>query len=701
MTFSPTSVAVIGASASEHKVGHMVLKNLVEQGFEGDIYPINPKGGEILGKTVYTSLTEIEGDVNMAIVITPAPTVTAVAKECGEKGVQWLVVITAGFSEVHTDEGKQMEDELVKVCNEYEMNLIGPNCLGVLRMSSKMNGSFAKELPPTGNIALVSQSGAMAVALMDAAPAENLGFSLVLSIGNKAQMDECDYLELCLEDEETKVIGMYLESIKNGRRFLEVASRVTKQKPVVILKSGVSEHGGEAAASHTGALAGSDAAIEAACVQTGIHRANTAQELLGLLKALSAQPPLLSPRIAIITNAGGPGILATDAAEALGLQMPAMSDSTMERLKEALPASAGLVNPIDVIGDATTDRYKAAIEACGDDPQIDGIAVLLTPQVMTPCSEIAKVVVEESKTNRLLPIVTSFMGGESVAEAETILAEGGVPNFPTPERVMKALAALRADGSGFGLGSGSLSRPGPGPDSTKILGGQSGLLSEEKTSQLLKLYNLPIPNQDVAKTPEEAITIAKEIGFPVIAKISSPQIIHKTDVGGIIGNLQSEEDVANAFEEIMRNVACHFDIGDNSNVQRATCERATVNGILIQKFLPVGSEFIVGGLRDPSFGPMVMVGLGGIYTELFKDTSFRIAPISEEEGYRMLQELTAWKLLLGMRGAAQSDIDGLVQIVVAVSNLMHECPQVKEMDFNPVLVGEEGVIVADAKIVVS
>lgn len=683
--FEPLSIAVVGASASEHKVGHMVLRNLVEQGYEGDLYPINPKGGEILGKEVYTSVAEVPENIEMAVIVTPAPTVCAVAEECGKKGVQWLVVITAGFSEVHTEEGKSMEDELVEICAKHSMHLVGPNCLGVLRPSIKMNASFAKELPADGTIALVSQSGAMAVAIMDASPALHLGYSLVLSIGNKSAMDACDYLELCEKDKKTKVIGLYLENIADGKRFLEVAKRVATQKHVVLLKSGVSEHGKEAASSHTGALAGSDSAIDAACELTGIHRAHTFQDFMSLLQTLSAQPPLLSENIIVITNAGGPGILATDGAEAAGLSMPHLTDATLEKLKPHLPAAAGLVNPIDVIGDATTERYRAALDICNEDPNIDGIVVLLTPQVMTPCTEIAKAIVEVQKQSRLMPIVTSFMGGESVREAKDILASGGIPNFASPERAVHAIATLREKKPKAVLQSAKDSAR--AKKATSIIGKSTGLLSEDTTKELLAIYDIPLPKQGLASTPAEARKIAEEIGYPVIAKISSPQILHKTDVGGIKANLKNEEDVSLAFEEISINVG-------------AKMPEAEVRGVLIQKFLPIGSEFIIGGLRDSSFGPMVMVGLGGIYTELFRDTSFRMAPITEEESYRMLQELRSWDLLLGMRGKQQSDIEGVATALASVSALMYECPQITELDFNPILVSSEGVIFADSKVVV-
>ncbi|MDP7069443.1 MAG: CoA-binding protein, partial [Candidatus Peribacteraceae bacterium] len=389
--FEPTSIAVVGASATEGKVGHDILNNLLTQGYSGSIYPINPKHDEILGTKAYKSVKDINEDIDLAIVVVPANIVPNVLEECVDKSIQNVVIISAGFSETGTEEGKQLEEQIVKIATSPTPNaqrpipnLIGPNCLGLIRPKIKMNASFAKELPPEGGIALVSQSGAMTVGMMDAAEQVGIGFSLIASIGNKTTMDECDLLKLCSEDESTTVIGLYLESISDGKKFLETARAITPRKPIVLLKAGVSEHGKKAAASHTGALAGTDAAIDAVCAQAGIHRAITMEHCFDLLEVLTTQPHLLSSNIAIITNAGGPGILATDAAEIVRLHLPTLEPRTEDPLNKALPKAANTGNPIDVIGDATTDRYIAALQAVGDDSNIDGVCVLLTPQVMTP-----------------------------------------------------------------------------------------------------------------------------------------------------------------------------------------------------------------------------------------------------------------------------------------------------------------------------
>ena len=682
----PSSIAVIGASSTEGKVGHDILKNLLTQGYEGEVYPINPKSDEILGKKAYPSVSDVEGAIDLAIVVIPAKFVPDVLEECAAENIKNIVIISAGFSEVHTKEGDALEEKVKTIGEKHNLRIVGPNCLGILRPTSKMNASFAKELPEAGSVALVSQSGAMAVAVMDASNELGIGYSTIASIGNKTTMDECDFLELCEKDEDTKVVGLYLESIKDGKRFLDTAMRVSDSLHIVLLKSGVSEHGKEAAASHTGALAGSDAAIDAMCSQAGIHRAQKMEEFLDLLEMLSTQPPLLSPNIAVITNAGGPGILATDAAEKSGLVLPALTERTATPLKEALPKAASTGNPIDVIGDADADRYRAALTACGDDPNIDGICVMLTPQVMTPCEEVAQAIVHWNTAYPLMPITTSFMGDDSVGTARQIVQKNGIPSFETPERAIEALSALLPSTKEKKSTKSIQTNDLRATRAAEILEGHTGLITQATTEELFKLYDIHVPPQKLAQTATEAVEIAEDIGFPVVAKISSPQILHKTDVGGIKANLQTKEEVEEAFDLIM----------DNVKKQKPDAE---IRGVLIQDYLPAGNEFIIGTTPDPSFGHLIMVGLGGIYTELLEDTSFRIPPVSEKDTYHMLQELSAWKVLLGARGGKRLDIEGLSTLLEKISAIVIECPQIKDIDMNPVLVSPDGVIIADAKIV--
>lgn len=715
---NPRSVAVIGASADERKVGHMILKNLLtpfggvyperirgaqgRQGFAGNVYPVNPKDGEILGKKTHRTIGEIEGTVDLAVIVTPAETVPSLLEECGKKKVPWVIVISAGFGEAG-EEGRQREEELRTIAKRYDIRLVGPNCLGVMRPSLRMNASFGNVLSPAGNVALLSQSGALGEAFIDRAGSLGLGLSLFISMGNKAALDECDYLELCAEDPETKVIGLYLESITNGRRFLELARRIGVAKPIVLLKAGTTAKGGKAVSSHTGAMAGSDAAVTALCIQGGIRRAASAEHFLDLLRTLSTQPPLASPAIAVITNAGGPGVLAADACEREGLLLPALSPDHEAALKKALPTTASVGNPIDVLGDALADRFEAALRTAAQDPAVDGALVIVTPQVMTPTREIAEKVVLIRTSHPLFPIVTAFMGGAGVEDAVTFLQQHGVPNFTSPEVAVKMLAALQP----HPRPSLSYLTPTPSPlrrrgvhslqlraltvrktGKERVLGGEVGLLDEVLTTKLLSLYNLPLPLGRVAKTAEEAVTIAREIGFPVTAKISSKDILHKTDVGGVRINLMTEKDVTKAWKDILTNV-------------KEKAPKAHVAGLLIQQSLPPGSEFIVGAVADPGVGHLVMAGLGGVYTELFKDASFRIAPVTAEEAYRMLAELRGWKILMGMRGKPQLNVDALAAMIAQVSLLVTECPAITEIDLNPVLVGEEELTILDAKVVVS
>lgn len=690
----PTSVAVVGASSEPGKVGHEVLRNLLE-GFRGTVTAVNPKHQAVLGVRCVASVMDIEPRPDLVVVAVPAPFVEAVIRDCAKVGIPTVVIISAGFRELGTEEGKVREKVIQEIATEGGMQLVGPNCLGVLLPHVGANASFARNLPTPGNVALLSQSGAMAVALLDALEEwKSLGMSFVVSMGNKAVMEECDFLEIALEDRRTEVVGLYLESITNGRRFLEVAGRVAKGKPVVLLKSGVSAEGARAAASHTGSLAGSDAAVEAACRQAGVLRCRTSEEFLDTLLVLSSSSSLAGNRIVILTNAGGPGILASDAMRAEGLQLSTLAPATQERLRSVLPASASVGNPVDVVGDADAKRYADALEALRRDPEVDGLVVVLTPQVMTQVEETAKLLSTVKGGRRLLPIAAAFLGGSSVRAGVEVLRSSGVPSYPSPERAVRALARLWraqvARKEQEQRAAPAVRRRSVGQRSTAtkgIMHRRSGLLSEEIVADLFTLYHIPMPRSALARDPEEAVRMAEEIGFPVVLKVSSPDIVHKTDVGGIRANLVSVPSVREAFEQIQESVA-----------ERAPS--AGVRGILVQRFLPLGQEFIVGAVRDPTFGHLLMVGWGGIYTEVFRDRTFRIAPLLERDAYAMLQELRAWEVLLGARTGKRSDIDALAGLLLKISELVTDAPEISDLDLNPVFVSEKGVVVADAKVIV-
>lgn len=684
--FQPESVAVIGASADAHKVGHLLLRNLLTQGYKGRVFAVNPKGGEILNAAVFPTISAIPAPVDLAVIVTPAVTVPALARECGEKGVKALVIISSGFREAGVD-GQAIEEELKRIVDHFKMPLIGPNSLGFMRPGIGLNASFAPHLPQAGSVALISQSGALGDAFIDRSASIGLKLSLFVSLGNKVSMDECALLELCERDQATKVIGLYLEGIVDGPRFLALAGRISRTKPIILLKGGITDKGRQAASSHTGALAGSDAAIEAICEQAGILRARSTRQFLDLLRTLSEQPPLLSDRIAIITNAGGPGVLAADAAEREGLTLPALTPAHAAALQKHLPPSSCVKNPIDVLGDALADRYEHALRTAVRDRNMDGALVILTPQIMTPATQIAQAVVRISGEHPLFPVLCCFMGGDGVREAVSFLHAHGIPNFSCPESAMHIFASLRRTPAPVATHKKVSFHGGRAADASRLLRtANHGLLSEARTRELFTLYRLPLPQGQVATTADEAEQVARKIGYPVTAKVSSKDILHKMDVGGVIVHLVSDAQVRAAFTEIMSNV-------------RSKAPKAHVDGVLIQQFLPPGSEFIVGALKDETAGNLVMAGLGGIYTELFKDTSFRVAPVSAEQGYAMLLQLKSRQLLFGIRGKPQLDIDALAKLISTVSRMAVECPRITAIDLNPVLVTEDDWVILDAKVV--
>lgn len=682
---SPRSVAVIGASSDEKKVGHQILNNLLAQGFKGSIYPVNPKGGEIMGKAAFESIADIPFPVDLAIIVTPAATVEALLCACGEKGVPSVIVISAGFAETGA-EGRALQEKLVTIAKKYEIALVGPNCLGLMCPGIGLNASFGVAMPPAGTVALLSQSGALGDAFVDRAEMIGLGLSFFASMGNKAAMDECDFLELCAKDPETRVIGLYVESITNGRRFLRLCKKIGIQKPIALLKAGTTERGRKAVSSHTGALAGSDAAVNAICAQAGIWRAGSSQEFLDLLRTLSTQPSLPSPRIAIITNAGGPGVLAADAAERRGLILASITPKHEKELSALLPHAASIKNPFDVLGDALADRFEAALSAMQKDPNIDGAVVVLTPQSMTPVEEIAQTIVRAKERHTLFPFVTCFMGGSHVQKGIDILHKNGIPNFSCPERAMRAMRSLLKKEKKPIIAEPTIDSRRAAKAKRILAGTGSGLLSENTTAKLFALYDLPLPHGEVATTEDKAVAIAEKIGYPVTAKVSAKDILHKTDVGGVRVNLTDEKQLRSAFADILKNAKKHV-------------PKAHISGVLIQQFLPPGSEFIVGALKDESVGHLVMAGLGGIYTELFQDAVFRVAPLTAEEVYPLLAEMKSWKLLLGLRGKPALAIDQLAALIARVSLLVTECPSIREIDLNPIVVREKELVILDAKVV--
>jgi acetyl coenzyme A synthetase (ADP forming)-like protein len=689
--FRPRSVAIIGASRTPGKVGHILTKNVIESGFPGGIYPINPKADEILGKRCYPSITEISDEVDLAVVSIPSNYVLQVAEECGEKGVKALIVISAGFKEIGR-EGALLEEGLVKIGKKHGMRIQGPNCLGIIDTSTPLNLTFAAGMPREGKIGFVSQSGALGTAVLDWILKEEIGFHSFVSLGNKGDLDEVDFIEAMGQDNDISVILLYLESIEEGRRFLDVASRVAEEKPVIILKGGTSTAGARAAGSHTGALVGSFLAYKTAFDKAGVILAESVKELFNYGLAFTEQPAPKSEGIAIVTNAGGPGILATDLSEKLGLRLSGLSSETQSQLREFLPPAAATGNPVDVLGDAKADRYAYAVEKVLRDGHVNAVVVILTPQAMTESMATAEGLVEANRRFSGKPMVAVFMGGESVEEARGYLKRNGIPCYDFPDEAIKTVSALYAYAR-------FLKEPENPPVRFRDVDPQRVreildsvrkdrrvvLLSNE-AAEVVEAYGISVPEARVAKTAEEAAEYAEELGYPVVLRIVSPDILHKTDVGGVVLNLKTGNEVMNAYDGILTGVARFM-------------PRARIHGVLVYHMVPKGREMIIGMSQDVQFGPLVMFGLGGIYVNFLKDVSFRLAPLSEPEAREMMEETKAFTLLKGMRGEPPSDIEALKNTILRVGQLVWDFPEIVEMDINPVIVygWGEGCIALDVK----
>ncbi len=681
--FQPQSVAVIGASTNATKLGHAVVANLIDGGFLQDgraIYPINPKASEILGLKAYPSVLDVEDSIDLAIIVIPYPHVPQALRICGEKGIQSVIVISAGFREAGM-EGLERERELVEIARSYGLRLIGPNCLGVIDTFTPLNASFSAGMPPQGPMAFMSQSGALGTAILDWAQAGRLGLSKFVSLGNKADVDEVDLLRAWADDETSKVILCYIEGLPDGQEFIRVARQVSKHKPIVALKSGVTQAGSRAVSSHTGSLAGSEQAYEAAFRQAGVVRAGSLQDLFDYALAFAYLPPLQGDRIAIITNAGGPGILATDALEQADLQLARFDVECIQALEQFLPDAASAANPVDVLGDARADRYRFALERVLADPHVDGVLVILTPQAMTEIPETAEVIGELARKADV-PVIACFMGEARVEEGTRILERYRVPNFGFPERAAQVFAAMSRY---------RRYRQEPIPTYERFDTDQAAVraIFDEVLSQgrvaigdaearaILQAYGLAIPESELASTPEEAVEIAGRIGYPVVLKVASPDILHKTDVGGVRVGLESPADVRDAFDLI------------TYRAQRYLPE-ARLWGCLVQKMVPQGLEILIGMNRDPQFGPLVTFGLGGIYVEILKDVTFRVAPFSRQEAQAMLSEIRTRALLDGMRGNPPVDKQALLEALLRIGQLVTDFPEIAELDINPFMVYEEG-----------
>ncbi|MHB1296483.1 MAG: acetate--CoA ligase alpha subunit [Anaerolineae bacterium] len=680
MFFKPRSVAVVGASENPGKLGYQVLSHVIDSGFPGDIYPINPKAAEILGKKCYPSLRDVPGEVELIAIVIPAKFVPDVIEEAGQKGVKGAIVITAGFREAGP-EGVALEKKMLEVAQKYGIRIVGPNCLGVIDMWTPLDACFARNTTGPGSIAFSSQSGALGAAVLDYALAANINLSHFVSLGNKADVDEVSLYEAWADNPHTNVIINYIEGLRDGGRFIQVARETGRKKPIIAVKSGRTASGSKAVSSHTGSLAGSDAAYSAAFSQAGVLRADTVQELFDFAIAFAYQPILKGNRVVIVTNAGGPGVMATDAMEHQRLVLAGLTPETEGALQKVLPAAANIHNPVDVLGDALADRYGAALDIVLKDPGVDGVLVVLTPQSSTDVEGTAQVVVESSaKSDK--PILACFMGGAVSGKGSDILSKNSVPSYPFPERAVAAFGAMYrywewlqqppVEIEKFNVDKSAVSKlfEAVRKDGRNTIG-------DSEAQAVLQAYGITIPRSTVSATKEEAVAFCQKIGYPVVMKIASPDILHKSDVGGIIVGVKSDDEARKSFDLLIERAKAHK-------------PDATIWGAQIQEMVTGAREVIIGMNRDPQFGPLVMFGLGGIYVEVLKDVTFRVAPMSRLHAKQMVEAIRSYKLLAGVRGQAPSDIDSVVDTVLRISQLVTDFPEIAELDINPMLVREQG-----------
>lgn len=695
--FRPQAVAVVGASRTTSSVGHAMFRNLLQGGYTGVLYPVNPKARSILGVKCYPSLTAIGEPVDMAVLIVPAPAIPGLLEECGRCNIHDVIVISAGFKEVGKD-GLSLERKLIDAARAHKINVLGPNCLGLVNTDPafSMNATFARDMPALGSIGFISQSGALCCAILDYAKGSGIGFSKFISFGNKADVNEIDLLAYLGRDPQTQVILMYVEDLSSGPEFVQVAQEIThgpNAKPILAIKTGRTPQGAAAASSHTGSLAGSDEVYEAIFNQSGVQRVETIEDLFHYAQAFPNQPMPAGRRVAIVTNAGGPGIMATDACIRYGLQIASLADYTKKSLRFQLPPTAAINNPVDVIGDARHDRYQAALDAVTADENVDSVLVIVTPQNMTDVKEIANVIVETAGFARK-PMAACFMGMVDVSPGVEILRAGNVPHYFFPEDAMRAMAARCRFGewartplqnvAHFDVDRETVRRV---FESERAAGRHQ--IVEVRALEVLRAYGFPTAPFRLAATADEAVAASAEMGYPVVLKIAAPSVLHKTDVGGVKVNLADEAAVRTAFADIM------------TNVKQKVGEDIEIWGVLVQKMLPKAKEVILGVTRDDKFGPLIMFGLGGIYTEALRDVSFRLAPLRPNVAKEMIHSIRSYRLLEGVRGEAASDLAAVADGLLRLSQLVIDWPDIVELDINPLMVFKrgDGAAAADGRII--
>lgn len=691
--FSPRSVAVIGASRKRGSVGSEIFHNIVRCGFRGPVYPVHPHADSVQSVRAYPSVRDIPDPVELAVVVVPAAQVEAVVEECVAKGVKGIVVISAGYAELGAD-GKARQQRLVAEVREAGIRMVGPNCLGLLNTDPavSLNATFAPTWPPEGSVAFSSQSGALGLAILDYAHELGIGISEFVSVGNKADVSGNDLLEHWEHAEATDVILLYLESFGNPRRFMEIAKRVSRKKPIVVVKSGRTEAGARAASSHTGSLAGLDVAVDALLGQAGVMRTDTLEELFDMAMLLANQPVPRGNRVAILTNAGGPGIMASDACASRGLELPPLSESTAAELRSFLPAAASVSNPVDMIASASAEAYEKALRLVLADANVDAVIVLFVPPVVTEASAVAEAICRGAEANEK-PVLTCFMGSHGIPAALSSLRERRFPSYAFPEAVAIALARAVRYGQWLQQPEGIVPHFPVDPETVRSQTGLGETVSEHWLSAasiraLFDGYGIPMVRTEFCASSEDAVAAAERLGFPVALKLASERIVHKTDVGGVQLDLRDAQAVRDAYARIERNLG-------------AAGAPEAMQGVVVQQMIPEGQEIFIGVTHDPAFGPLIGFGIGGINVEVWRDVAFRVHPITDRDAWSMLSEIKGRALLEGYRGAPAVDKHAIVDMLLRISQMVGDLPEIAELDINPLMARAAavgGAVVVDARV---